>query len=500
MQAPQISPTGPTLGQHYAHVHPAFAVPVKPTPVPQPRWVLRNGALATQWGLDPAWLDSDDALRVFAGNALLPGGGPTATVYSGHQFGAWAGQLGDGRALLLGDLKHQGQRTELQLKGAGLTPYSRMGDGRAVLRSSLREYLASEAMHALGVPTTRALALVRSPLPVYREREETAAIVTRSAPSFVRFGHFEHFAHHNMPEALHALIDHVCHDLWPDLGQSLEGDERVAAMLARVAQRSAELVAAWQCMGFCHGVLNTDNMSVLGLTLDYGPFQWMDAHDPGHICNHSDSSGRYAYAQQPTVVHWNLQALAVALSRAVERDQVLADALSVYAPHYAQGLRQTMLRKLGLGALDERAVDLIHRWFDLLAEQGGDHTRSHRALSEALRDTTGDWPEDPPQAVSDALNRPAALNAWWADALVVWRGQAASPAALGATLCGVNPRFVLRNHMAQEAINAAEHGDISVAERLLEVLQTPFETHPNETAWANEVPAWAAGLSVSCSS
>ena len=502
MHPPLPTVTGPKLGQRFAQAHPDFATPVQPTPVPRPQWLLRNLALGEQLGLPHQWLDSDEALAVLSGNAVLQGSAPSASVYSGHQFGAWAGQLGDGRALMLGDWNHQGLRTEIQLKGAGPTPYSRRGDGRAVLRSSLREYLASEAMHALGVPTTRALALVHSPLTVYRERPETAAIVTRTAPSFVRFGHFEHFAHHGMPQALDALIAHVCTDLWPDLSRDFAGEERTAAMLARVAQRSAELVAAWQCMGFCHGVLNTDNMSVLGLTLDYGPYQWMDAHIPDHICNHSDSYGRYAYAQQPSVVHWNLQALAVALSASVEREQVLADALSVYAPHYAQHLRQTMANKLGLGAVDERAVDLIHRWFDLLAEQGGDHTLSHRAISEALRDCGGDWTsmKEPPASVAGALGQATALSSWWSDACAVWRAQAPTPAALGTLLCTINPRYVLRNHMAQQAIDAAERGDVSVVEQLLCVLQAPFDEHPAHRAWATEVPAWAASLSVSCSS
>ena len=507
MSDPILEVAGPRLNQRYAQVHPNFVTPTPPTPVPQPHWLLRNPDLAEQIGLPPKWLDSDNALAVLSGNATLRDSPAGASVYSGHQFGVWAGQLGDGRALLLGDLTHGGQTTELQLKGAGLTPYSRMGDGRAVLRSSLREYLASEAMHALGVPTTRALALVGSPLPVYRERTESAAILTRTAPSFVRFGHFEHFAHHGMPDALSALIDHVCRDLWPDLSQDFGGDERTAAMLARVAERSADLVATWQCMGFCHGVLNTDNMSVLGLTLDFGPFQWMDAHVPAHICNHSDSRGRYAYAQQPNVVHWNLQALAVALSVSVQRDQILADALSAFAPRYASSLRQTMASKLGLGSVDARSTDLIHRWFALLALTGADHTHSHRRLSEALRDAH-DWQAlaAPPPALTQVVTAQAnphalaALTTWWSDAHRQWAACADHPNDLGQSLCRINPRFVLRNHMAQEAIDAAEQGDTGLAHRLLAVLQTPFDEHPDHAAWANEVPAWAAQLSVSCSS
>jgi uncharacterized protein YdiU (UPF0061 family) len=494
---------GLNWGQRYAESHPAFATPVAPSPVPQARWGLRNHALAADLGLPADWLDGDDTLDLLAGNAPEAQPTPVATVYSGHQFGQWAGQLGDGRALLLGDLLHQGQRTEVQLKGAGLTPFSRMGDGRAVLRSSLREFLASEAMAALGVPTTRALALVSSPLPVRRERMETAAIVTRTAPSFVRFGHFEHFAHHRQPEALRALIDHVCTELWPDLGQDFSGDERVAALLQRTAQRSAELVAQWQAMGFCHGVLNTDNMSILGLSIDYGPFQWMDAHVPDHICNHSDSWGRYAYDQQPQVIAWNLQALAVALSAACDGGDTapLAEALKVYAPHYAKTLRQTMADKLGLGAVDETSTDLIHRWFDLLADARADHTRSHRLLSESLREAS-EWATliDLPAPLRAALGSSPAATTWWQAAQTRWAEQNPQPRTLGERLCARNPRFVLRNHMAQEAIEAAEQGDFSVAEQLWAVLRQPFDTHPAHARWAEEVPAWATQLSVSCSS
>ena len=485
----------------YAQAHAGFASPVRPTPVPAPRWGLLNHELARDLGLPETWLGSESALALLSGNALASGHLPMATVYSGHQFGVWAGQLGDGRALLLGDLEHQGQRTELQLKGAGITPFSRMGDGRAVLRSSLREFLASEAMAALGVPTTRALALTTSTLPVQRERLETAAIVTRTAPSFVRFGHFEHFAHTHQTQPLWALIDHVCEQLWPDLGREHSGQDRVAALLERVVKRSAELVAQWQALGFCHGVLNTDNMSILGLSLDYGPFQWMDAHVPQHICNHSDHHGRYAYDQQAHVVAWNLQALAVALNAVCDSSEPLVHALNQYAPHYADSLRQTMARKLGLGGADAGRHDLIHRWFDQLAEASADHTLSHRVLSEALRDAT-DWQalQALPAALAQQLGHAEPVQQWWQDALARWSSQHPHPAALGSALCEINPRFVLRNHMAQEAIDAAEHGDFSVAEAVWRVLRTPMAEHPEHRAWAETIPAWASSLSVSCSS
>ena len=256
-----------------------FHAVLPPQPLPQPAWVARSDALAAELGWTD-WLASDNALALLSGNTV-PAGGSLATVYSGHQFGVWAGQLGDGRALLLGEADTPLGRVEVQLKGSGLTPFSRMGDGRAVLRSSIREFLCSEAMHALGIPTTRALAVVGSPLPVRRETVETAAVVTRVAPSFLRFGHFEHFTHTAQDEpALRRLADATIVRLFP----ALQGDPQpYAALLGEVAQRTARLMAQWQAVGFCHGVMNTDNMSMLGLTIDYGPFGFLDDFDPNHI-------------------------------------------------------------------------------------------------------------------------------------------------------------------------------------------------------------------------
>jgi len=281
-------------------------------PLPALRWVAKSDALAQAMGWPADWAD-EQALQVFGGNGAWPGMAPMATVYSGHQFGAWAGQLGDGRALLLGEVETASGPLEIQLKGAGQTPYSRRGDGRAVLRSSIREFLCSEAMHGLGIPTTRALALVASPQSVRRETIETAAVVARVAPSFIRFGHFEHFAHSGQPrhhEVLQRLLDFVIEHHFP----ALAGQPQPAlALLDEVVRRTAELMADWQAAGFCHGVMNTDNMSILGLTIDYGPFGFLDAFDPGHVCNHSDHGGRYAFARQPSVAFWNLHALAQAL-------------------------------------------------------------------------------------------------------------------------------------------------------------------------------------------
>ncbi len=495
------SSSQPLWAQTYSDHHPAFGQVVHPSPVPQPEWVLRNDALAQEMELPTEWWQSEAALMHLSGNGFDPANPPHATVYSGHQFGAWSGQLGDGRALLLGDWGQGEQRLELQLKGAGHTPFSRMGDGRAVLRSSLREYLASEAMHALGIPTTRALALVRSPLPVRRERVETAAVLTRTAPTFIRFGHFEHFAHHDMHTELHALIDHVCQAVWPDLGRLATPDERVSAMLLRTVERSADLVAAWQCSGFCHGVLNTDNMSIMGLTLDYGPFQWLDAHITDHICNHSDTFGRYAFDRQPSIVYWNLQALAVALRAAVDDESVLVQALNAFGPRFAQSWRRDMAAKVGLPSEDAATRQLISDWVQALAQSKADHTRTHRRLSEALsRAPTWDALRQPPATLQAEFSDASALEKWWPQALELWQRAAPTPQTIGADLLRTNPKYVLRNHMAQEAIEAAENGDHRPAQRLLEVITRPFDEHPSHENWAYQVPAWAQSLSISCSS
>ncbi|MGH8822208.1 MAG: protein adenylyltransferase SelO, partial [Rhodoferax sp.] len=283
----------------FAQLGTDFYTALAPRPLSAPYWVGRSDAVARELGLAPSWFESPGALEAFSGNGAIAGTKPLASVYSGHQFGVWAGQLGDGRALLLGETA---SGYEVQLKGSGLTPYSRMGDGRAVLRSSIREFLCSEAMHGLGIPTSRALCVIGSDEPVRREEIETAAVVTRAAPSFVRFGHFEHFSAQEQSTQLKALADYVIDRFYPDC----RDDEKFAgnpyaALLERVSERTARTLAHWQAVGFCHGVMNTDNMSILGLTIDYGPFQFLDAFNPAHICNHSDSQGRYAYNKQPNV-------------------------------------------------------------------------------------------------------------------------------------------------------------------------------------------------------
>jgi len=470
----------------------AHAVPVAPDPVPEPHWVARSDTLAAELGLQ-AWLETPQALSILAGHTEA-GAWPTrATAYSGHQFGAWAGQLGDGRALLLGELDSPGGLVEVQLKGSGLTPFSRMGDGRAVLRSSIREFLCSEAMHALGIPTTRALAIVGSPLPVRRETVETAALVTRVASSFVRFGHFEHFAHTAGDEdALKRLADWVIARHYPALAEEAQP---YAALLREVTLRTAGLMAQWQAVGFCHGVMNTDNMSIAGLTLDYGPFGFMDGFDPGHICNHTDQGGRYAYARQPNVAFWNLHALAQGLMPLIgDPDEALA-ALEPYKTAFPAALIARLRAKLGLRAERDEDRDLADDLLRLMAAGRADFTISFRRLSSF---STAEGADN--ASVRDLFVDGPAFDAWaqrYRDRL---RAEASVDAERAACMNRVNPKFVLRNHLADIAIQRARDGDFGAIHHLLAVLERPFDEQPDQEAYAAFPPDWARHLEVSCSS
>src|SRR5476651_916484 len=314
------------LDNSFATLPPEFYTRLRPTPLPAPYLVGVSPQAAALLGLDAARLGDDDFLAILAGNAVPDRADPLAAVYSGHQFGVWAGQLGDGRAILLGDMAGADGPMELQLKGAGLTPYSRMGDGRAVLRSSIREFLCSEAMNALGIPTSRALSVVGSDKYIMRETPETSAVVLRMAPTFVRFGSFEHWYHKDQPAQLKILADYVIARFYPQLSETANPYQ---GLLEEVTRRTAHMIAHWQAAGFAHGVMNTDNMSILGLTLDYGPFGFLDAYEPGLICNHSDETGRYAFDMQPAIAHWNLRALALALTSLVSTPALVA-ALDTY--------------------------------------------------------------------------------------------------------------------------------------------------------------------------
>ena len=478
----KLSPGG------FTRLGPSFYTEVQPRPLSSPYWVGRSRALARELGLDAQWLESTEALQALTGNQLLAGSKLIASVYSGHQFGVWAGQLGDGRAILLGELQTPEGSREIQLKGAGLTPYSRMGDGRAVLRSSIREFLCSEAMHGLGIPTTRALCVTGSNAPVRREEIETAAVVTRTAPSFIRFGHFEHFSHSGQHVQLKILADYVIDRFYPGCR---DAKQPYAALLQAVSERTAQMVAAWQAVGFCHGVMNTDNMSILGLTIDYGPFQFLDTFDPGHICNHSDNQGRYAYNKQPNMAYWNLFCLGQALLPLIEeQDQALA-ALESYKTVFPKALHARMGSKLGLPDEQPEDQELIDNTFRLLASNKVDYTIFWRRLCSFTAQSGH-------EAVRELFFDGESFNAW---ALQYSERIATVDIGLQANLMlKNNPRFVLRNHLGEESIRAAKLKDFSKVDTLLQLLQSPFEEHPGHDSFAAFPPAWAASIEISCSS
>lgn len=476
---------------------PAYWSELPASPLPAVHWVARSEALAAELGLSD-WLRGEAALQVLAGSTTAQPRPPLASVYSGHQFGVWAGQLGDGRALLLGEIDTPIGAQEIQLKGSGLTPYSRMGDGRAVLRSSIREFLCSEAMHHLGIPTTRALAVVGSPAPVMRENVETAAVVTRVAPSFLRFGHFEHFAHTAADAAaLRALVDAVIARYF---AACLDAPDPLLAWLETVARRTARLMAQWQAVGFCHGVMNTDNLSILGLTIDYGPFGFLDGFDPGHICNHSDHQGRYAYARQPGIAWWNLHALAQALvplidGAAQQAAESLAAALEPYKAEFAESMQRQLRAKLGLATEHDDDPQLIDDLLRLMAGERTDYTITMRRLGEfaSAEGAAND-------RVRDLFVDRAAFDQWAARYARRLRSENSIDAERRVRINAVNPKFVLRNHLAEQAIRRAQEGDFSETERLLSVLQRPFDEQPEHEADAGYPPDWAQQLQVSCSS
>ncbi|WP_374356410.1 YdiU family protein [Chitinimonas sp.] len=464
---------------------PAFFSPVQAQPLQSPVLAAFNNTLASELGLARP-LDDAALLDTLAGSAVQSGATPIATVYSGHQFGVWAGQLGDGRALLLGELAGQ----EVQLKGAGQTPYSRMGDGRAVLRSSIREYLCSEAMHGLGIPTTRALALFASAEVVWRETAETAAVVTRVAPSFLRFGHFEHFYYRNQHETLRQLADYAIDRYFPD---SRAADNCYQAMLEEVIGRTAGLIADWQAVGFCHGVMNSDNMSLLGLTLDYGPFGFLDGFDAGHICNHSDHSGRYAYGAQPEIGLWNLHCLAQALLPLLDRDAAV-EALKRYQGLFEAALTERFRRKLGLRSSMNDDWRLLTNLFELMQASRTDWTIFWRQLADF--DAT---PGASNSHLRDLFIDRAGFDRW-ADDYRQRLGAEGKPAGRSAAMRSVNPKYILRNHLAEVAIRQAQQGDFAEIHRLQALLARPFDEQPEHHAYAGTPPDWAGSLSVSCSS
>lgn len=475
--------------RRFATLPPDFYTERPPTPLCSPTLAAWNSPLAESLGLDPDPQQHPDLPQILAGNRLPKHSRPLASVYSGHQFGVYVPQLGDGRALLIGEHRApDGMIHELQLKGAGRTPYSRSGDGRAVLRSSIREYLGSEAMHGLGIATTRALGLVVSPEIVWRESAETAAVLLRVAPTFVRFGHFEYFSHTGQHAALRTLTDWVIEHFYP---QCRDAADPVAALLREVVGRTARMIAAWQTNGFCHGVMNSDNMSILGLTLDYGPFGFLDGFNAGHICNHSDPHGRYAWNRQPEAGLWNLQCLAGALLPLSTRE-ALGEALEQYGADFEQAQTERFQHKLGLHDWQDGDLDLLGRLLELMQGSAADWTLFWRALA-SLDDADALAPRD------FFVDR-AAFDAWTSDYRQRLRQDNRPAPERRTTMRRANPRYVLRNHLAEQAIRQADAGDFGEIVRLQRCLMHPFDEQPEFSAYAALPPEWAATIRVSCSS
>ncbi|MDO9387738.1 MAG: YdiU family protein [Thiobacillus sp.] len=498
-----------TFDNGFARLPEAYYSRVCPTPVPDPYLVCYSPQALALLDLDESEITRPELIQTLAGNQLLPGMDAIAALYAGHQFGHYVPQLGDGRAILLGEVKNAaGQGWEVQLKGAGRTPYSRGGDGRAVLRSSIREFLCSEAMHALGIPTTRALAIIGSDRPVYREDQETAALVTRLAPSFVRFGSFEVFYYRNQIESIKHLADYVIARYYPELTTLADP---YPEFLRQVALSTAELMAQWQAVGFSHGVMNTDNMSILGLTLDYGPFGFLDAFDPGYICNHSDTSGRYAFDQQPDVAAWNLTKLAQTLVPLMSVEAA-SQAISEYPQVFGRAYLERMAAKFGLPPGSETA-SLVMDALQLLAQNHVDYTIFLRRLcdfdsSEAFspqgggqRVPNGDAVTPSHNTLRDLFLDRAAFDAWAARYAAALRQQGSLDAERSKAMRAVNPKYILRNHLAEIAIRrATDERDYSEINRLHALLTRPFDEQPEYEAYAAEPPDWAKQIEVSCSS
>lgn len=505
-------PGDPESGSRVRQVENALWSAVEPTPVVAPELLAHSAEMATSLGLTRQDVASPQFARVFGGNELLPGMQPFASNYGGHQFGHWAGQLGDGRAISLGEVvTAAGERWELQLKGAGPTPYSRNADGRAVLRSSVREFLCSEAMHHLGVPTTRALSLVTTGEDVIRDMfydgnpaPEPGAIVCRMAPSLLRFGNFELPASRGDIELLRQLADFCIRRDFPHLKG--EGDALYAAWFKDICERTAVMIGHWMRVGFVHGVMNTDNMSILGLTIDYGPYGWIDNFDPDWTPNTTDAKRkRYRFGQQPTVAYWNLVRLAGALAPLFNDTEALQEGLSAYAETWDAASRDNAARKLGLAECRDEDVELIAALEQFLGDAEVDMTMFFRALIDFK-------PDAPSPALFEESFYDRAKHVAATPALEDWLARYArrlgedrlDPLQRQKKMRAANPRYVLRNYLAQQAIDRATGGDLGGVEELLEVMRRPYDDQPGREAFGAKRPDWArdkAGCSMlSCSS
>ncbi|MDA3913594.1 YdiU family protein [Oleiagrimonas sp.] len=485
---------------------------VQPQAMPAPKLLAWSPELARRIGFTQKQVQSEAFAQVFSGNLQLDGMQPFATNYGGHQFGHWAGQLGDGRAISLGELiDADGCRLELQLKGAGRTPYSRGADGRAVLRSSIREFLCSEAMHHLGIPTTRALSLVATGESVLRDMfydghpaPEPGAIVCRTAPSFIRFGHFELPASRGDTRLLEQLVEFTIERDFSELPGS--GAARRAEWFSEVCARTARMVAEWMRVGFVHGVMNTDNMSILGLTIDYGPYGWIDDFDPDWTPNTTDAQGRrYRFGHQPRVAYWNLTRLAGALVSVMDNDQALHAGLQRYLDVYAACDRRIVAAKLGLSECADEDIERMQDLHQIMRDAQMDMSITYQALSEIDPSHPSVEPLQPAfYDTSLAQRHGDALRTWLSGYVGRLLRDPLDAQARRTRMHAANPRFVLRNYLAQQSIDRATQGDYAGISELLDVMRRPYDEQPGREAFAARRPEWArhrAGSSMlSCSS
>ncbi len=463
----------------FARLGDKYSVKMKPRPLPNPKMVSCNLLGAELIDLPSGEMSSEAALNFFSGAEIIAGAEPLAMVYAGHQFGGYSPQLGDGRGLLLGQVRNKKNILwDIHLKGAGQTPFCRGADGRAVLRSSIREYLASEALHHLGIPTTRALCLISSDEPVMREKMETAAGLIRLSENHIRFGSFEYFFYTNQHDELKKLADYVLEIHYPDLG---DDDSPYDRMLLEIAGRTADMIALWQAFGFAHGVMNTDNMSILGQTFDYGPYGFMEAFDPGYICNHSDDMGRYAFDQQPNIGLWNCMALGHAMVPLI-MPGTIEHMKSHYQARFFECYHQLMRRKLGLETEATSDPELINWLLTLLKDHKIDYTIFFRALSDGCSEYGHDFAE------------------WFDSYHKRLEQEKTAPEQRRQNMRATNPKYILRNYLVQTAIEQAEQGNFSEIDKLLELLNNPFCDQPHFDSYAAEPPEWGRHLEISCSS
>jgi len=447
-----------------------------------PLLVIENAELKKELGLEN--IEKQKLLDIFNGSLSVENLRPLSMAYSGHQFGQYVEQLGDGRGLLFGQIDSSESSVDIHLKGAGKTPYSRFGDGRAVLRSVIREYLCGEAMHALSIPTSRALMIIGSDEMVIREKSETAAMLARTAKTHIRFGNFEYFHYNNKPEHVKALAD-FCIDNYSTY--FLRTKNIYEEFFRSVVKQTAIMIAQWQACGFNHGVMNTDNMSILGETFDYGPYGFMEDYLPTYVCNHSDHQGRYAFKNQPYIGLWNCSALGHALSSLIS-EEAQGEILQTYEEIFQNTLAKLFREKLGLKHDQSEDAALIQGLLDIMESEKLDYTNTFRNLTQALTKNIT------PELDSDVA------KSWIVSYQERQTKEGLSVNKKAISMNQVNPKFILRNYMAQEAINAAENNDFSMIETLIIILTKPFEEHEEFQNFANRSPAWAKDLEISCSS